>query len=514
MGIVRDFSVESIANIREIIKVNVDEEEQWGICDWVSDWFIDDLDINDHLNSVSEYQAQMVDKYDIGSEKFDEILYRVHSVDNNYAQRYNSLHERIIEFQNKIIGISAMLSPAALSMNAEDYAELANNINNRYDNAIESYEKRISECEESLPRLDDPSLGEKILNFAGGVLTSVVLDSVEGFFFVPAVIVGVLDPRYTIEDCTDAIHSMSEKADEWIVDNLVTDEESYYYGRVTGDFITMAAGLIGMGTGLMTIIGGITVTAGGTILSLTGVGAVGGVPAIAVSVPAVAAGVLEVAGSVGVVYSGYNNMNDHIQKINEINSSPDRPDVGELNKAELADGVKETVDDINSKSKILKKTDNFTDYLNPSGEKVRIPNQKSKNIFDSIKAKLNSSNIGTRNEAKVADFINQNTNATITDFGNNVKNSSGVTIGDIDCATQNELIEVKSSISSVKVKQFEKYCNVNSIDYMNVENKSVILYIDDAIDYTNLSNVNKIEELKDMGVTVVNSLDELKGVIK
>lgn len=147
-------------------------------------------------------------------------------------------------------------------------------------------------------------------------------------------------------------------------------------------------------------------------------------------------------------------------------------------------------------------------------KKVRIPNQKSKNIFDSIKAKLNSSNIGTRNETKVADFINQNTNATITDFGNNVKNSSGVTIGDIDCATQNELIEVKSLISSVKVKQFEKYCNVNSIDYMNVENKSVILYIDDTIDYTNLSNVNKIEELKDMGVTVVNSLDELKGVIK
>ncbi len=49
---------------------------------------------------------------------------------------------------------------------------------------------------------------------------------------------------------------------------------------------------------------------------------------------------------------------------------------------------------------------------------------------------------------------------------------------------------------------------------MNVENKSVILYIEDAIDYTNLSNVNKIEEIKGMGVTVVNSLDELKGVIK
>ena len=48
-------------------------------------------------------------------------------------------------------------------------------------------------------------------------------------------------------------------------------------------------------------------------------------------------------------------MNDHIQKINKINSSPDKPDVGELKKTELADGVKETVDDINSKSKILKK---------------------------------------------------------------------------------------------------------------------------------------------------------------
>ena len=330
MGIVRDFSVESIANIREIIRANVDEEEQWGICDWVSDWFIDDLDINDYLNSVSEYQAQMVDKYDMGSEKFDEILYRVHSVDNNYAQRFNSLYERIVEFQNKIIGISAMLSPAALSMNAEDYAELANNINDRYDIAIESYEKRISDCEESLPRLDDPSLGEKILNFAGGFAVSVIRDQLEGICSLPAILMVIGGSPEEANRYLNQVSNMFDDLDDLIVDNLVTDEESYYYGRVTGDLITMAAGVIGMGTGLMTIIGGITVTVGGTILSLTGVGAVAGAPAIAVSVPAVATGVLEMAGSAGIVYSGYNNMNDHIQKINEINSSPDKPDIDTL----------------------------------------------------------------------------------------------------------------------------------------------------------------------------------------
>ncbi len=121
MGIVRDFSVESIANIREIIRVNVDEEEQWKICDWVSDWFIDDLDISDYLNNVEEYQAQMVDKYDIGSKKFDEILKNVHNLDSEYASKFQQLNERILAYKKYIVDIAYMLSPKKVSQNLDSY---------------------------------------------------------------------------------------------------------------------------------------------------------------------------------------------------------------------------------------------------------------------------------------------------------------------------------------------------------------------------------------------------------
>lgn len=124
---------------------------------------------------------------------------------------------------------------------------------------------------------------------------------------------------------------------------------------------------------------------------------------------------------------------------------------------------------------------------------------------------MTSPNTGTKTEAIVRDYISKNTKAQITDFGNKVKTSSGETIGDIDCATINELIEVKKSISSVKVDQFDKYVNSADSKYFNVDNKKVILYIDEPID---MSDINTMSKIKEKGVTIVNGLDELKGVIQ
>ena len=163
---------------------------------------------------------------------------------------------------------------------------------------------------------------------------------------------------------------------------------------------------------------------------------------------------------------------------------------------------------------ILKETDNFIDYVNKAGEKIRINKQPNKSILNSIAEKLNSSNAGTRLEASVADFINKSTDATITDFGNKIRNAAGGVIGDIDCATANELIEVKKSIASVKIEQFNKYVNIEDARFFNVDNKTVILYIDEPIDLSNINNVNKLNSLKEKGVIVVNELDELKGVIQ
>ena len=163
---------------------------------------------------------------------------------------------------------------------------------------------------------------------------------------------------------------------------------------------------------------------------------------------------------------------------------------------------------------VLKETETFIDYINQAGEKIRINKQSNKSILDSISQKLTSPNIGTRIEASVADYINQNTNATITDFANKIRNATGNTIGDIDCATMNEIIEVKKSIASVKIEQLEKYINIENTNYFNVSNKTVILYIDDPVDLSNINNINKLNSIKEKGIIVVNSLEELKGVIQ
>ena len=73
-GIVRDFSLSSIEHLREIIRKNVEEDGELFLVDWVKDWFMDDLNIEDYINDIDTYHANMVDKYDISYKKFDEIL--------------------------------------------------------------------------------------------------------------------------------------------------------------------------------------------------------------------------------------------------------------------------------------------------------------------------------------------------------------------------------------------------------------------------------------------------------
>lgn len=162
---------------------------------------------------------------------------------------------------------------------------------------------------------------------------------------------------------------------------------------------------------------------------------------------------------------------------------------------------------------IVKETDMFIDYMNSAGTKIRIPKQEFKAIQKSILANLNNSDTGSRLEAEVANYLVNNTDTSIVHFSNKVKNLSGQVIGDIDCATQNVLIEVKNSISSVKIKQLNKYVDDTNAAYFNVENKKVILYINDKLDLSNANNVLKLQEIEKMGITVVNGLEQLKGAI-
>ena len=163
---------------------------------------------------------------------------------------------------------------------------------------------------------------------------------------------------------------------------------------------------------------------------------------------------------------------------------------------------------------VIKEADNYTDYLNRAGTKIRIPKQSSASINNSIASRLTSSDTGIALEPKVADYINNNTDATIVDYANKVKLVSGETVGDIDIATNYQLIEVKNSISLVKIDQLEKYTESLNSKFFNVDEKEVILYIEAPIDLTNPYNVTTLEEIEQKGIRIVNGLDELGKVVK
>ena len=163
---------------------------------------------------------------------------------------------------------------------------------------------------------------------------------------------------------------------------------------------------------------------------------------------------------------------------------------------------------------ITKETNQFVEYVNRAGQEIRIPKQSRKTIDNTIASKLNSTNVGDQTEAKVAHFIKNDMGKELTDFRNKVKNSSKQTIGDIDCGMEDVLIEVKKSVSSVEEGQFEKYIDFDSSKYINVKNKKVVLYIDKPMENISAADHKKLQNIEKMGVTIVNGLEELKGVLE
>ncbi len=156
---------------------------------------------------------------------------------------------------------------------------------------------------------------------------------------------------------------------------------------------------------------------------------------------------------------------------------------------------------------------NFTEYNNFAGNTVKVPKQSAGSIPGAIDSAVSSADVGKSTEGKVAKYI-KDQGIEVIDFGNKVKGPGGNLIGDIDVSTSEQLIEVKHSISSVKVEQMDKYINPYCDKFFNFGNKEVVLYVDEAIDMSNAYNVSKIEELRENGVIVVNGLDELGEVLK
>ncbi|WP_145150717.1 WXG100 family type VII secretion target [Paenibacillus xylanexedens] len=160
----------------------------------------------------------------------------------------------------------------------------------------------------------------------------------------------------------------------------------------------------------------------------------------------------------------------------------------------------------------LVKEKSKTTYTNLAGAELTWVDQHPKNINRDVDNFLGSSNIGKATEAKVANFVRDETE--IVGFGLKVLKKDGQAAGDLDVVTKDVIIEVKASIKAVDSEQFLKMTQRDHPDFFNPENKKVVLYIDKPLNNLRDEHESMLKDIKSYGVTVVNSLDKLKEVIK
>ncbi|KZZ84425.1 T7SS effector LXG polymorphic toxin [Bacillus sp. SJS] len=152
-----------------------------------------------------------------------------------------------------------------------------------------------------------------------------------------------------------------------------------------------------------------------------------------------------------------------------------------------------------------------TIYTNSAGNRLTWVEQHPKNINRDIDQALNSSNVGKATEAKVADLVRKETE--IIGFGQKVLKESGEAAGDLDVVTKTAIIEVKASIKAVKEDQFNKMTDSNHELFFNPDNKRVILYIDKPLTNLRPEHEKMLENIESRGVTIVNSLENLKEAL-
>ena len=371
-SVIRDFSQEAVANIRELIKENVDEEKQFFLWDWIDDTFkMDDLNISDYLDNVSKYQSHMVDKHNINSKKFDTILDRVKNVDVNYANRFNKIYENMILYNKKIVNVANMISPEGITVNSDIYNGVINKFNEIYsDKKIDYLQSDLDDLENEMPVIRDIPWYEKALNGVGGTLVSLARDNIEGIAFIPY---GIVDLIFG----SNLNYNLSQKldnAEEYLIKNVVTDKQSYHYGKAVGNAICVAEGIICTIAGAIILVGGVTISAVGTAASATGAGIVVGGVAIAISVPVVAVGTAITAVGGNMLLSSADNFKENISKAKEV-----KVEVDDLKQKEdikkLDDGIKQAKKDIskidegvsNLKSKLYNPVD-FNGTVKVKGE--------------------------------------------------------------------------------------------------------------------------------------------------
>jgi guanyl-specific ribonuclease Sa len=319
-GVVRDFSVEAVQKFKSIIN-EISKDGQWAVFDFVDDVFMDNLDIRDNLNNLDSYHKHVMDKNDIGLEKFGKILNKVSEIDNIYAAKAWELAILVQGLNEKITDTANLMNPSAVVADPKAVKSLSETINNNYELSKESYDETSAYYDAVLEEAlkEDPRWWETALSAVGGFAVSVT----EACILEPALFITSGIDAVFGTDITENTRDSLEKADQWIVKNWVSDEGAYYNGRVAGDVAGFVVGVAEIVYGVSTILGGITITAGGIIVSATGVGAVVGAPAIAISLEAVAAGVAMIGVGGATASGSASKIDEHKEKAKEAGSTPE-----------------------------------------------------------------------------------------------------------------------------------------------------------------------------------------------
>ena len=151
---VRDFSQKTVQELYETIRVNVDEEEQWKVFDFVEDFFMEELEIGDYINDINSYHLHMFDKHDVTTKKFDAIVEKAGKVDANYAAQIEGYCSLLGEYGKKFEAVCAMLQPEKLRLSPDKYREKLEGINTGYQNAKDIHEQEQSAYEAELYEIE------------------------------------------------------------------------------------------------------------------------------------------------------------------------------------------------------------------------------------------------------------------------------------------------------------------------------------------------------------------------
>lgn len=149
-------------------------------------------------------------------------------------------------------------------------------------------------------------------------------------------------------------------------------------------------------------------------------------------------------------------------------------------------------------------------YINPCGNKIFWYKQRPKIVENHIHRFFHSHK---RLEAKVADFVRKIKEVVGFQVKVNVDDSEESYY--LHVVTKEEMIQVYSSLRAITdVEQFDKLIDEKHEYFLNPEKKRVILYIEKQWKNLRTTDQTKLENLRKKGITIVNSLEELKEVLR